>query len=516
MIIITSAAYVSDGLVAEFGKIPPAMLPYESKRLYEHQIKLFNHDEDIYLTLPDDYDITFKDILFFDSHNVKVIKVPNTKNLGQSIVYTLNLIGKYNKSVKILHGDTLFTKIPEDNDSTLVSIPQVNYSWAFSSHKNLKYVYAGFFNFKNQSDLIQSISLSNFDFIEGCKLYSDKNPIKEIYTDNWLDFGLPVTYHRSKSTLTTERHFNNLEISKFSVIKHSHKVAKIKAEANWFLTMPNELKGYIPSLWNQGIKGSSSFYEIEYLSLNTLADLFVFGKHPVFVWKSILNACNEFISVCHSFKKKSKNLNKKYYKNMYLDKTLSRIEEYVTNQFIDLDKNFTINGVMTPSIKKIINEMYLEVSKKPFKNLSIIHGDFCLSNILFDFRTQSIKVIDPRGLDYDENISIYGDARYDIAKLSHSIIGLYDFIISGDFELKSQGDYSYELKFLTTNEHIKIQQLFKNSNFLNNTIYELSVYPIMILLFLSMLPLHFDRPKRQNAMLANALRLFVEYKNLQQ
>ena len=82
--------------------------------------------------------------------------------------------------------------------------------------------------------------------------------------------------------------------------------------------------------------------------------------------------------------------------------------------------------------------------------------------------------------------------------------------------MKSQGDYNYELKFLTTNEHIKIQQLFKNSNFLNNTIYELSVYPIMILLFLSMLPLHFDRPKRQNAMLANALRLFVEYKNLQQ
>ncbi|MBS5278104.1 MAG: hypothetical protein KHY14_09585, partial [Haemophilus parainfluenzae] len=32
-----------------------------------------------------------------------------------------------------------------------------------------------------------------------------------------------------------------------------------------------------------------------------------------------------------------------------------------------------------------------------------------------------------------------------------------------------------------------------------------------ILLFLSMIPLHFDKPHRQEAMLANALRLYVEY-----
>ena len=514
MIIITSAAYVSDGLIAEFGKIPPAMLPFQSKRLYEHQIKLFNENEEIYLTVPLDYDVTDKDILFLNLHNVELIKVPNDISLGQSIVYTLNLVGKYEDSVKILHGDTLFSKLPQEHDTTIVATPQVNYNWAYSSSKNEKYIYAGFFHFKNQTELIQSISLSNFDFIKGFELYTKENPVNEIYTNDWLDFGLPVTYHRSKSTLTTERYFNNLEISKFSVLKRSRKITKMKAEANWFNTMPNDLKGYIPSLWNHGIKESTGFYEIEYLSLNTLADLFVFGKHPVFVWESILNACNEFISVCQSFEKKSKNLNKKYYENMYLDKTTFRVEEYVTNQSLDLDKNFTINGVMTPSIKQIINEMYLEVSKNPFKNLSIIHGDFCLSNILFDFRTQSVKVIDPRGLDYDGNISIYGDARYDIAKLSHSIIGLYDFIISGDFEFQKNGNYNYNLKFYMTNEHKDIQELFKNSKFLNKTIYELSVYPIMILLFLSMLPLHFDKPNRQNAMLANALRLFVEYKNL--
>lgn len=513
MIIITSSAYVSDGLIAEFGRIPPAMLPFQSKRLYEHQIKLFNENDEIYLTVPIDYNVATKDILFFDQHNVKLIKSPSNLSLGESVIYTLNLIGKYEESVKILFGDTLFSVLPQELDTTLVAAPTINYNWAYALSQKEKYIYAGFFSFKSQTKLIQSLNLSNYDFIKGFELYTKGNPVNEIYTNDWLDFGLPVTYHRSKSTLTTERYFNNLEVSKFSVIKRSLKVTKIRAEANWFNQIPNDLKGYTPSLWNYGSTEAAGFYEIEYLSLNTLADLFVFGKHPIFVWETIFSACNEFMLVCQGFEKKSQNLNYNYYKNMYLDKTISRVEEYVRDQSFELDKNFTINGVMTPSLSKIINEMYLEVSRNPFENLSIIHGDFCLSNILFDFRTQSVKVIDPRGLDYDGNISIYGDIRYDVSKLSHSIIGLYDFIISGDFEFQKNEKYNYNLTFYLTEEHGDIQELFKNSKFLNKSLHELSVYPIMILLFLSMLPLHYDNPKRQNAMLANALRLYVEYKN---
>ena len=37
-------------------------------------------------------------------------------------------------------------------------------------------------------------------------------------------------------------------------------------------------------------------------------------------------------------------------------------------------------------------------------------------------------------------------------------------------------------------------------------------YPIMINLFLSMIPLHSDNNLRQKAMLANALNLYIEFK----
>ena len=38
-------------------------------------------------------------------------------------------------------------------------------------------------------------------------------------------------------------------------------------------------------------------------------------------------------------------------------------------------------------------------------------------------------------------------------------------------------------------------------------------YPIMINLFLSMIPLHSDNNLRQKAMLANALKLYLTFKN---
>ena len=142
-----------------------------------------------------------------------------------------------------------------------------------------------------------------------------------------------------------------------------------------------------------------------------------------------------------------------------------------------------------------------------------MHGDFCFSNILYDFKSKTIRVIDPRGLDVEGHQSIYGDMRYDVAKLAHSILGMYDYIIGGNFTYTEMEPYNVELQF-PGNDVIKaVQEFFRSMNFAGHTLKELSTYPIMIHLFLSMLPLHSDKPKRQKAMLANALRLYVEYKN---
>ena len=114
-------------------------------------------------------------------------------------------------------------------------------------------------------------------------------------------------------------------------------------------------------------------------------------------------------------------------------------------------------------------------------------------------------------MDFDDNVTIYGDIRYDLAKLSHSAIGCYDLIVSGCFDLEVKENYSFTFQ-LNMAEHIKIiQSEFLNLNFFDKTIQEHNIYSPLVHLFLSMLPLHSDDRHRQSALLANALRMYVEF-----
>ena len=51
--------------------------------------------------------------------------------------------------------------------------------------------------------------------MKGIEAYKKELKLKEFYTDFWLDFGLVNSYYRSKSFLTTQRVFNDLEIKRF-------------------------------------------------------------------------------------------------------------------------------------------------------------------------------------------------------------------------------------------------------------------------------------------------------------
>ena len=84
--------------------------------------------------------------------------------------------------------------------------------------------------------------------------------------------------------------------------------------------------------------------------------------------------------------------------------------------------------IFLPYWKKVIPKMLYEVD-----TFNIIHGDLCFANIMVDTNLSFIKVIDPRGKfgTYD----IYGDFRYELAKLFHSVDGKYDFIIKDLFDV---------------------------------------------------------------------------------
>lgn len=514
MILITSGAYSSPALVSEFGMLPPCMLPIQNRRLYIHQLQILPNDESIVISLPSDYVLSEFDKNFFLEKNIKIVSIPKEFTLGASIVYALNVISKYDEPLKILHGDTLLKNIPEGCDNIAVSVAVDDYSWNYWDESQQK-VIVGYFSFSSQSLLIRSITVCGNNFIDGVKLYDKERKLKPIEIDDWFDFGLSNTYYRSKSRLTTQRVFNDLKITKYSVTKQSNDARKILAEANWIAHIPNKLRHYVPSLWDYGTTPEGKgYYEIEYFYLNSLADLYVFGRNSENTWRRIIDSCEEFI--CEESNIKTNNAEQVAVAciSLYGKKTRNRLSEYCSEQDIDMNIPFIINGKEIPSLNEILDDISKPLNIPSPQFVSVMHGDFCFSNILYDFISCSIKVIDPRGLDTNGNETMYGDFRYDVAKLSHSVLGLYDLIIGGFFYYSENSKYNISLAFPKNIVHDSIQRYFKEKSFAGYSLSQLMTYPIMIHLFLSMLPLHGDNLLRQKAMLANALRLYSDYKKI--
>ena len=81
-----------------------------------------------------------------------------------------------------------------------------------------------------------------------------------------------------------------------------------------------------------------------------------------------------------------------------------------------------LNIIGNKNWEEILYNKYKSIKKIDF--FTPIHGDPTFSNNIWR-KDKSICFIDPRG--YFNKTGIYGDPRYDIAKLYYSVCGGYDF-----------------------------------------------------------------------------------------
>ena len=518
MLLITAGKYIEAELASEFGKIPPCFLPIGNKRLFEHQLAAFKNEKNIFLSIPTCFSIDKQDKIKLEEYRVTIIPVPMGLSLGRSILHCLEIMGNNLEPLKILHGDTLISPIESDSNNIVsVASTNENYDWAvvtrtqnsitFSSDQqdNDTEILSGYFCFSSPKQYKKSLLESNEDFIDSLNDYS-KNYIqlKPRLQSDWLDFGHIHTYFSSKSKLTTQRSFNNLKITKRTVTKSSRKHFKMECESDWYKKTPPDLNLYTPKLLSTCKNTDTTSYTIEYLYLSTLNELFVFGKLPSNAWDRIFDSCNEFLEVCKAHPPETKL--KIQTNSLFREKTMRRIEEFSEKSSLDIHAKIIFNGEEVPSIHEQITHCCKQIRDSEDADIGIMHGDFCFSNILYDFRAQSILCIDPRGHIDEETKTIYGDRRYDVAKFYHSIIGDYDLIIAGRYKLHSQDN---TVNFNIENPRSDLKDIIINRKLSGYSANE--IFPIMINLFFSMLPLHSDNKNRQQALLANAVRLYKEY-----
>ncbi|EOH92464.1 hypothetical protein [Enterococcus pallens] len=350
-------------------------------------------------------------------------------------------------------------------------------------------------------------------FYEAIKDYDENyHPMELISTENWLDLGHEKEYLETKK-LVQARFFNSITIDdqRGILTKKSDDTKKLIHEIEWYIKMPSELQFFTPRIYNYSLDKKQPCVEMEYYPYETLHNLYIYGNLEISAWEKIMD---KLMFVRQEMKQHSANkqLDPQDLKDIYYQKTVDRVERLMEDPAFEVfyENAPTINGVTYQPVKEIMERLLSLLENNQLiseKSASIIHGDFCLSNILFEVSNQLVKLIDPRGK--FGSFDIYGDEFYDIAKIMHSFEGAYDHIITDQFSLEQESSTVYSYTIHKTELQNEITEL------VNESIAKL--YPIeqvrLIegLLFLSMIPLHADYPERQKIMFGQAMKLLAPY-----
>ncbi len=355
----------------------------------------------------------------------------------------------------------------------------------------------------------QAIAAGERELSAVLRRYSYKRPIHTRRITSWYDFGNIDNLVEARTKLLRPRHFNNLEINTllYTIVKHSQNSAKLLDELNWYKQLPVDLQVLAPRILKHGDNPEDMWFMQEYYGYPTVAELYLYSDLSQGTWRTILR---RILMLHREFIQYERESSKEDIYKMYLDKTWQRLESF-KSQKSDWDllegETVMINGNSYRNVffmKQEINNMVERLSM--LKRFTVIHGDYCFSNILLDLGSQVIRVIDPRGSFGQKGI--YGDPRYDIAKLRHSVVGLYDYIVSDMYDyVESPSGVFYNIYF---NEKLKTVK-----NHFDEMVMDLGydmeeVKFIEGLLFISMTPLHEDYPERQKMMFIRGVQLINE------
>ncbi len=322
---------------------------------------------------------------------------------------------------------------------------------------------------------------------------------------DYVDF---VLYLQSNFEL---RYFNSINSTKHIITKRSGQKEKMFKEYSFYELLNDEMKLFFLRPFNYEESDEYAQYSLERLNILDVSLQWIHFSLTITQFKKLSERLFYFLSIR---KKKSESIEviKKVAENLYIKKVEDRIIELQNLKPFASIEEIIKNSTDYNSIQGIIDHykilFYKLIDFKKYPTyISLSHGDLCFSNMLYDKRIDFIKLIDPKGFIKEEDG--YMDVHYDIAKLSHSILGNYDFINNGLFELVYDNNLKVSLEISGLNEMQECKMHFKKILDIEGF-----SYPVIRLfeasLFLSMLPLHIDYPKKVVAYLLTGINILEE------
>lgn len=378
---------------------------------------------------------------------------------------------------------------------------------------------------KDLSKLAKFLKFTNFSVINSfwghkeCFIYKGQrtpliaylkhNEKNNIYFVNFPEFILDLSsLPQLKSLMSNNhdsRHFNEIKSIGELYVKTSSNAKKLKTEYEFLKNVPDHLRNYYVEVFEFKQEVDLAQYSMVSYDYKDVSHLFLSNGLNEASFKILMSLIETYIN------DSKKKLDFPYIKNSFEDliqKNSSRLEELKKISYYDSLNAFLINfkGIS-------IEEHHARIQKKLKENQETFnkehyifsHGDLCFSNILFSPEDLEIKLIDPKGFENNGMRSPY----YDIAKLSHSILGYYDLIINNMVKIAFDKEMHAYLDFSTLNGLNNFDDLFKklvSKLKLDMTLIRL----IEASLFLSMIPFHYENKRKAFMLCLRSVEIFED------
>ena len=543
-LLIPSALLVPPDMRNKFGELPTALFPLGNKTMIERLYDKYKDIVDIIYIVVKRKQLLINDYINSKKLPIRIIELDELRDLGYTIQYGIEFIIRQEPSVDYVYvnfADSLLDEpIPVDNNDFIYYVTGMSTDeWTYfrenqgkieiildkclvgggdTSLGDVSNVFVGVFGFTNPHyflELLKQYSNVQSDmdtFYQAIFTYSQEYPFTILHSQNWFDVGHSDNYSKA-TTSVAARSFNSIEIDEQRGIlkKRSENKEKLVNEIRWYLRIPNKLQYLLPRVYDYSLDLTDPYVSMEYYGYHTLHESLVFGDLPLVKWQAIFQKLLFAINDMGKFTVTGERIQfEAALRDIYLQKTFDRLDmmrnEPDFHSFFE--NTITINGKEYRSLNeylKMLPQLIEKLVVYPFTGqFNIIHGDLCFANILIEDTYDFIRVIDPRGK--FGTFDIYGDGRYELAKLMHTLEGKYDFIIEDMFDIDVIGNtIEYHVHKQIDNITNVFLDVFRES--IDNI---QAVRLIEATLFLSMIPLHSDYKQRQFAMLATGVMLLEQ------
>lgn len=312
--------------------------------------------------------------------------------------------------------------------------------WSYENNKIIKKSntlngVAGIFWFKNKNLLI------NIDETKSLTSFLEKQNFSVFNIENIEDIGTEDRFYKNHKN---NRFFNKL-IFQENTVKKEVVIEKYKQlihdEVNWYNHVKQLNYDKIPKIFSENP-----------FVMERLDGINPFNGVPD---ENFLLNCIKNIKKLHNLETVESNVDE--LNLIYYHKTFERINDvsdiipFFKDEFITINNNKCINPFHKNNFIKF-KEKILNLNN--IKNFNLIHGDCTFSNII-NVHGECF-LIDPRG--YFGKQKLYGDPRYDWAKLYYSFYGNYDNVNCKKYIIKinlNSVEYSID-----TNGWEKYENLF--------------------------------------------------------